>query len=301
MFIKLYHKVRYKIKCTFRGYNAKKLREQSRQEILSYYRQHPSKDEEIAKAIDYLKHNRLTNILIPDTAAYKKSQKVQYGMDSQLGIPYVLHQDKRMYFIPKQTIKTLKNHYLSLIEEQSENSPHLYTTPGFSVCEGDVLYDVGSAEGIFALSNIEKARHVVLFEADEAWLKVLQATFAPWKDKVTIVPKYVSDVNDEKNITIDSFIEEYGDNFYPDFIKADIEGAEMSMLKGMENCIARKEFKIAITTYHKQDDYQEISSYLAQKGFVQEASKGVTLLGIDERKPPFFRKALIRASSHATK
>lgn len=32
----------------------------------------------------------------------------------------------------------------------------------------DVLLDVGSAEGIFALTHIEKLKHVVLFERDQS-------------------------------------------------------------------------------------------------------------------------------------
>ena len=33
----------------------------------------------------------------------------------------------------------------------------------------------------------------------------MEATFAPYKEKITIVRKYVSDVDDEDNITLDTF------------------------------------------------------------------------------------------------
>ena len=71
-----------------------------------------------------------------------------------------------------------------------------YLSDNFTVQQDDVLLDVGSAEGIFALTHIEKLKHVVLFERNAQWVEALEATFAPWKEKVTIIRKYVSDCDD---------------------------------------------------------------------------------------------------------
>jgi hypothetical protein len=291
----LCRKLGYKVKCTFINVERSRELKRLRKDILSYYSSYVPEDEEIIGAVEYLKSHPLKNKIIPCSGTFNPRKKVECGVDPHTGLPYVIHQDKRLYFIKEPTTKTLKRHYLSLLEEQSRDSPHLYVTNDFDIQEGDVLYDIGSAEGIFALSNIEKVSHVVLFEGNESWMNVLRSTFEPWKEKVTIVPKYVSDINNDQYTTIDAFIEEYGDRFSPDFIKIDVEGSEMNVLKGMVNCICKKKFKMAVTTYHYQDDYAHISSFLSEHNFTQKPSKGVTLVTLDKCEAPYFKKALIRA------
>ena len=44
-------------------------------------------------------------------------------------------------------------------------SPHSYVNDTFKVEAGDVVLDVGSAEGLFALDNIELATKVYVFES----------------------------------------------------------------------------------------------------------------------------------------
>ena len=46
------------------------------------------------------------------------------------------------------------------------------------------------------------------------------------------------------------------------FIKADIEGAEMSMLRGATRIIKKHSPTIAICLYHKKDDFWEIPSFI---------------------------------------
>jgi FkbM family methyltransferase len=47
-----------------------------------------------------------------------------------------------------------------------------------------------------------------------------------------------------------------------DFIKMDIEGAELDALKGAEAAIRKHRPKLAISLYHKPDDFETIPSYL---------------------------------------
>lgn len=70
--------------------------------------------------------------------------------------------------------------------------------------------------------------------------------------------KYPTDT--VKCITLDEFCKESQEKV--DFIKADIEGAEMSMLKGAKHTIAKFAPVCAICLYHKENDFWEIPQYL---------------------------------------
>ncbi|MDR0737564.1 MAG: FkbM family methyltransferase, partial [Prevotellaceae bacterium] len=170
-----------------------------------------------------------------------------------------------------------------------------YETAGFHVSESDVVVDAGVAEGNFALSVIEKVKKIYLFEMDKAWITALEATFAPWKEKVVIVNKYVSDVNEKNRITLDAF---FG-NEKIDFIKADIEGAEIQLLEGAKAILSRKTpLKAVLCTYHKHNDAEMLQQTLAEKGFRTEFSNGYMIFFYemcDKFEPPYLRRGLIRA------
>lgn len=59
-------------------------------------------------------------------------------------------------------------------------------------------------------------------------------------------------------ITIDSFVESESRISNVNFIKMDIEGAEVSAIKGAENVIRRFRPKMAICIYHKVEDHWQI-------------------------------------------
>ena len=50
-----------------------------------------------------------------------------------------------------------------------------------------------------------------------------------------------------------------------DFIKLDVEGAEMDTLRGAQQSIAHFKPKLAISLYHKPDDLFEIILYIKEK------------------------------------
>jgi hypothetical protein len=86
------------------------------------------------------------------------------------------------------------------------------------------------------------------------------------------------------------------------FIKADIEGAEMQLLNGAGNILtqnghyAQNDIKLLICTYHRENDYENIKSYLQDKNFTIQHSKGFMLYITDNSiKAPYARRGLIRA------
>jgi hypothetical protein len=116
----------------------------------------------------------------------------------------------------------------------------------------------------------------------------LSKTFSNYTDKVTILNTAVGNedgtINFNENSLEGMVSHEINDNtekvsiskidslFKNDekitFLKADIEGFEEEMLKGAEQTIKRNKPKIAITTYHTQNNPQEIIKII--KGFVPE-------------------------------
>ncbi len=208
--------------------------------------------------------------------------------DSTKSLHFVLHNNKKLYFPKSYCTKTIKKLYVSLITEQDPSSAHRYVN-SYDDLKGKTLYDIGCAEGIFSLDTIEFTDQVVLFEFEDFWMEPLNATFEPWKNKVTIVQKYISNLNNEKCTTIDTYLADREKNNL--FFKLDIEGAEQDALKGAEGILKNgKNLNIAICTYHKEDDPEVISKILNANNFHVEFTKGFLFWGNR------LNKALIRAS-----
>jgi len=51
------------------------------------------------------------------------------------------------------------------------------------------------------------------------------------------------------------------------FIKIDVEGAELDMLKGAEKTLRNNELFLAIATYHYPQEPYEVAKYLRAHGF----------------------------------
>jgi ABC-type microcin C transport system permease subunit YejB len=108
----------------------------------------------------------------------------------------------------------------------------------------------------------------------EHWQKPLRVTFAPWPDKVTIVPKYVGNKTEGNFVTIDDFMTgKPKDNL---FLKMDIEGAERMALTGATNVLTQGENnQAAICTYHRIGDPEFINELFKRYGYTTELSEGL--------------------------
>ena len=247
---------------------------------------------EIVEIIDYFKKHRFSAIPYKFNKNYSASDICVY-YDKNNKMPYVHHNNKRLYFPNNWDKETVKRYYNGLRIEQDKNSPHRYGKEGFSAADGDILADIGAAEGIWSLDNIEKAGKIYLFECDEIWIKALEKTFEPWHNKTAIVNKYVSDVNNALNVTLDNFFSK--DRL--DFIKADIEGMEIKLLEGSKELLKREsDLKLLLCTYHNKNDAEIIKVKLENNGYITEYSKGYMFYIQDpELAEPYARRGVIYA------
>ncbi|MDX1472129.1 MAG: FkbM family methyltransferase, partial [Flavobacteriaceae bacterium] len=158
------------------------------------------------------------------------------------------------------------------------NDWHYYQKKNTQIEMGDILLDIGTAEGLFPLTVIAKCSKIFLIEPSRLFSKSLAKTFEPFKSKVEIHNVAVGDTDGIINFSEESLVGRIGeysemasaptnikriDSIIPKnqpitYLKADIEGYEYQMLKGAELTIKNNKPKIAITTYHKENDAKEI-------------------------------------------
>jgi hypothetical protein len=271
------------------------LKKNLRRKILAHFAEIPDDkiNEDQKEVLSYLMNNPVSIFPYPFQNLYLPVN-VEVLSDLETGMKYVNQDGKRLYFKKRWNIKRIQKGYCDLAKEQDVDSPHRYISDYFSPGSNDVLADIGAAEGNFSLSVIEKVRKAYLFEYDPEWIEALRKTFVPWKDKVEIVPKYVGDSDDRKHMSLDSFFENNND---VTFLKIDVEGAEQKVLNGCKSLFESKiPLKIAICTYHNNNDEKDFASQLLGYGFKVSFSKGYMINYYDKKiKAPWLRRGLIKA------
>lgn len=268
-----------------------------RRKVIGYYSSlHGTLSDEVKSVLNYLKTKPVTVFPYHPLDQYV-ADSVKVYKDKGKGLRYVLLDGKRLYFKKKWNKGRIQKSFIGLLREQDPICPHCYEKENFKLEEGEVLVDVGAAEGNFALSVVEKASRIILFESDKDWIQALNATFRPWKDKVTIVNKFVGDVNNAECVTLDSY---FSRREKISFLKIDVEGAESQLLKGCERILQEvRPLKLAICTYHKQDDEKLFTELLNKNSFETSHSDGFMLLYHDRRlKEPYLRRGMIRATKY---
>lgn len=258
--------------------------------IFNYYDKLPQNIEE-KEAIEYLKKNRLRVFPYAFQYDYERGD-IKVFDDNKLGLKYILFEGKRLYFRRGATAKGIQRDYNYLRIEQDIRSPHRYLTDYFTLLNNDILVDVGAAEGNLPLSVIERVKKAYLFETDEAWIEALQATFAPWKEKVEIVNKFVSNRDEGKFVSLDKFFA-HKEAFT--FLKVDAEGAESDILNGAETVLdSVPALKIALCCYHKPNDDKIFHEFLSKRGFSISFANGYMIFR-ENFVPPYLRRGVLRA------
>lgn len=212
--------------------------------------------------------------------------------DSAADLYYVLFEDKRLYLKRgfALTKRGEKEYIKNIWYEQDSNSPHLYQKGEICVEDGDILVDCGACEGNFSLHHIDKVSKLYLVECNNEWLEALRYTFAPYKSKVVYCDKFLSNIDSEETITLDTLVKEP-----VDFIKMDIEGEEVNALNGAKNLFKNSNLKCSICCYHRHGDEEKILKLLEDYGYITSTSDGYMLFLYDDYvlKNPELRKGIV--------
>lgn len=157
-----------------------------------------------------------------------------------------------------------------------------YFLDGFTVRPGDVAIDAGAYDGETARQFLAAgAGSVYSFELDAENFAVCQKAAAQdgfvvenfglsnRKETARYTRMAISSANrrsedgdcEARFTSIDDYVREHA---LPrvDFIKMDIEGAELEALQGAEQTIARWKPRMALSAYHKPEDYWTLLHYV---------------------------------------
>ena len=163
-----------------------------------------------------------------------------------------------------------------------------YAIPGLvEAMPGQTVIDAGAFIGdtsLYFSGKVGNSGHVYAFEAmPESAQSAMNNMKSNGVTNVTMVPMALSDRTTTLRFSLhsvwasasaestagevevqatdlDSFVAEH--NLHVGYLKADVEGGEMALLRGAAKTIARDKPICGIALYHRQGDYHEIPKYL---------------------------------------
>ncbi len=218
----------------------------------------------------------LRDVFAPTSAmlAYRQLEHVQVR-DEYL-VCYLRGLNRPLYW-PRSIAKRWL--YQVISEAFYARDPHYYEIPETQVRSGDTVVDCGAAEGLFSLRVLGRAKRCYLIEPSSRFQRALALTFAEVSD-VEVVPMALGAVSGSLRFTEDSIMSAMSETgaltvtvetldhlFYEqgirvDYLKMDLEGAEMNVLVGAEQTIRKFRPRIAVTLYHVGQNADETVTYL---------------------------------------
>lgn len=188
--------------------------------------------------------------------------------------------------IDEESKKTFRGYWLGKSSGQlarivNSDMPQ-YILSGFIPKAGDVVIDCGACDGNTAVRFVNLGCKVYAFEMDRINFQLASAIAEKFEfvvenfglgffkhemtythDRQNIGASRLDLNGNEKTqiITLDSYV---GEKKLPhvDFIKMDVEGAELDILKGATTTIARFKPILALSAYHKLDDFWTLMNFV---------------------------------------
>jgi hypothetical protein len=259
-----------------------------------------SADERKAMA-SHLRRTLVGQFNVPFELKYRY-RRPKIVLDRQNGLHYaVTAGNQRLYFKRGIRKRTVRLWYNNLCMEQDDESPHNYCFNNFTASDDTIIADIGAAEANFTLRFIEKIKKAYLFESDPEWIEAMEASFRPWKDKVLIVKKFVSDKTTGDCVTLDAF---FANHEKPTVLKIDVEGEEQRVLASAGTLLAGGGVSdILACTYHRENDAETLSRMLEGMNYETAISPGYMLLtresGFSPSRPFDFRKTMLHGRRKA--
>ncbi len=215
-------------------------------------------------------------------------QSVQVDTDKASGLPFVTATGHRIFFPRDSTVADVQSAVAIAQMEQDDRSPHRYVGDGFNVDAGDIGVFIGASNGLFGVSLIGRLSKAYLFEPDQAWHEPLRHTFAPWGDKVEILPLFVGSNATAEQTSLDEF---FKSRPAPNYIQADVEGAEMNVLRGAQQLLRNSsKLRLSLCTYHNRADFRRFETLLKSQGYEIGHSPGFYFIGV---RAPYFRRGIL--------
>lgn len=222
-------------------------------------------------------------------------------------------------WFPAATVINLElwNEYLAVFWEHPANA-HNYLSHGTALKAGDVVVDCGCCEGFFVHQALaHKASKIICIEPNPALITCLEKTFANEISTGTVVIKSaalgafrgraafgfdaaypafgqlgeVANSEMAKVETLAAVCEELGLTRV-DFVKMDIEGAELQAIEGAMPVLKKHHPKLAVTTYHRSFDFVCLKAILGAAGYRTIKPVGITEFGQQGQHRPVMLHAL---------
>jgi FkbM family methyltransferase len=226
--------------------------------------------------------------------------------------------DTHNVWFPKETALSaeLWSEYLCVFWPHRANG-HYYLNHGTLIKPGDICLDCGACEGFFGLQALAAgAEKVICIEPSETMAACLKKTFAteiktgrvlvenvaagamegtvrfsfdgldPFSGKIGAATTAI-------NIPMTTITKICADLKLPrvDFIKMDIEGAEIQALEGALPLLEKFHPKLAITTYHRPFDYRMLHALAIASSY-----RKIYAAGLTQRGDGIYRPMMMHAS-----
>lgn len=178
-------------------------------------------------------------------------------------------------------------------ELMNPDHPHQYLWGPTRIERGDVVMDIGACEGSFSARAAALGARVIAVEPSKLQSSLIRQLFNKKGLDEPLIVKCLLDIKPGSKHFIDVLdnpgrsrpVESPLENSYPvevetmdglvqrlrltrlDFIKCDAEGADVDILKGGRESLLNFRPKIAVCTYHNDNDFLDLHRYLTGLGY----------------------------------